>query len=75
MTFATHTIGALGTDGGTVESTVALPAPIAASAQAEPTWTVCVDAWCMPLGTHLIEPRGASVRPEQREQFDGNGST
>lgn len=61
VTFGTHIIGALGIDWGTVESTVDLPVPIAAGARKSPTWTVCVDAWRVPLGMH-IETRDVSVR-------------
>ncbi|MBL1083367.1 hypothetical protein JK359_15465 [Streptomyces actinomycinicus] len=63
VTFGTHIIGALGIDWGTVESTVELPVPIAPGARKEPTWTVCVDAWRVPLGMH-IETRDVSVRWE-----------
>ncbi|MGW7209642.1 hypothetical protein [Streptomyces sp. NPDC054837] len=63
VTFGTHIIGALGVDWGTVESAVALPAPIGAGARKEKTWTVCVDAWRVPLGMH-IETRDVSVRWE-----------
>ncbi|MFF4270668.1 hypothetical protein [Streptomyces sp. NPDC001536] len=61
VTFGTHIIGALGVDWGTVESAVALPAPIGAGAREERTWTVCVDAWRVPLGMH-IETRDVDVR-------------
>ena len=37
--------------------------PIAAGARTERTWTVCVDAWRVPLGMH-IETRDVSVRWE-----------
>ncbi|WP_059249931.1 MULTISPECIES: hypothetical protein [Streptomyces] len=60
VTFGTHIIGALGVDWGTVESTVELPVPGAPGAQWSPTWTVCVDAWRVPLGMH-IETRDVSV--------------
>ncbi|MGW1539371.1 hypothetical protein ACWCPM_03615 [Streptomyces sp. NPDC002309] len=63
VTFGTHVIGALGVDWGTIESTEALPAPIAAGARKEQTWTVCVDAWRVPLGMH-VETRDVSVRWE-----------
>ncbi|MFD7436875.1 hypothetical protein [Streptomyces sp. NPDC059861] len=63
VTFGTHIIGALGIDWGTIESTEALPAPIAAGARKEQTWTVCVDAWRVPLGMH-VETRDVSVRWE-----------
>lgn len=61
VTFGTHVIGALGIDWATIESAEALPAPIAAGATVKKTWTVCVDAWRVPLGMH-IETRGVSVR-------------
>ncbi|MCX5362407.1 hypothetical protein OG864_27240 [Streptomyces sp. NBC_00124] len=61
VTFGTHIIGALGIDWGTVESAVALPAPIGAGARKEKAWTVCVDAWRVPLGMH-IETRDVSVQ-------------
>ncbi len=64
VTFGTHIIGALGIDWGTVESTADLPVPIAAGAHKSPTWTVCVDAWRVPLGMH-IETRDVSVRWSQ----------
>ncbi|GGV01415.1 hypothetical protein GCM10010260_42370 [Streptomyces filipinensis] len=61
VSFGTHIIGALGIDWGTVTSTVGLPAPIAPGAREHPAWTVCVDAWRVPLGMH-IETRDVSVR-------------
>nr|WP_142218709.1 hypothetical protein [Streptomyces puniciscabiei] len=61
VTFGTHVIGALGIDWETVDSTVDLPAPIAPGAHEDHTWTVCVDAWRVPLGMH-IETRDVSVR-------------
>ncbi|POX47807.1 hypothetical protein C3489_28735 [Streptomyces sp. Ru71] len=60
VTFGTHIIGGLGIDWGTVESTAALPAPIGAGARLERTWTVCVDAWRVPLGMH-VETRDVAV--------------
>ncbi|MFJ8539150.1 hypothetical protein [Streptomyces sp. NPDC093591] len=63
VTFGTHVIGALGVDWATVESTEELPAPIGAGAREEKTWTVCVDAWRVPLGMH-IETRDVTVRWE-----------
>lgn len=59
--FGTHIIGALGVDWGTVESEVELPAPIEGGARKERTWTVCVEAWRVPLGMH-IETRDVDVR-------------
>ncbi|WP_405750956.1 hypothetical protein OHA19_19595 [Streptomyces sp. NBC_00012] len=53
VTFATHVIGALGVDWATVESTGPLPAPIDAGAARTATYTVCVDAWRVPLGMHV----------------------
>ena len=61
VTFGTHIIGALGIDWGTVESTAGLPVPIGAGARKDKTWTVCVDAWRVPLGMH-IETRDVTVR-------------
>ena len=63
VTFGTHVIGLLGIDWATVESEVALPAPIEAGTHRDKTWTVCVDAWRVPLGTH-IETRDVTVRWE-----------
>ncbi|MFF9770112.1 hypothetical protein ACF1GT_26625 [Streptomyces sp. NPDC014636] len=60
VTFGTHIIGSLGIDWGTVESTVELPVPLAPGARRSPAWTVCVDAWRVPLGMH-IETRDVSV--------------
>ncbi|WP_329306641.1 hypothetical protein OG322_17515 [Streptomyces sp. NBC_01260] len=53
VTFATHIIGGLGIDWATRESTAPLPAPIGAGAAREKTYTVCVDAWRVPLGMHV----------------------
>ena len=61
VTFGTHVIGALGIDWGTVESTAGLPVPIGAGARKGKTWTVCVDAWRVPLGMH-IETRDVTVQ-------------
>ncbi|AVH57812.1 hypothetical protein C4B68_20850 [Streptomyces dengpaensis] len=61
VTFGTHIIGALGIDWATIESTEDLPAPIAAGAKKDKTWTVCVDAWHVPLGMH-IKTRDVSVQ-------------
>ncbi|MEV6290287.1 hypothetical protein AB0M41_07610 [Streptomyces sp. NPDC051896] len=61
VTFGTHVIGALGVDWGTVDSTVDLPVPIAPGAHEDHTWTVCADAWRVPLGMH-IETRDVSVQ-------------
>ncbi|MFJ6466141.1 hypothetical protein ACIQM0_34820 [Streptomyces sp. NPDC091387] len=53
VTFATHIIGGLGIDWATRESTAPLPAPIGAGAARKKTYTVCVDAWRVPLGMHV----------------------
>lgn len=60
VTFGTHIIGALGIDWATVESTQDLPVPIDAGKRKKKTWTVCVDAWRVPLGMH-VETRDVSV--------------
>ncbi|WP_028809018.1 hypothetical protein [Streptomyces sp. 351MFTsu5.1] len=61
VVFGTHVIGALGIDWATVESTVGLPVPIDAGARPAETWTVCVDAWRVPLGMR-VETRDVTVR-------------
>ncbi|MFF3326067.1 hypothetical protein [Streptomyces sp. NPDC002889] len=61
VTFATHIIGALGIDWATVESDQPLPAPIAPDAARRKAYTVCVDAWRVPLGMH-IETRDVSAQ-------------
>ncbi|MGY3681473.1 hypothetical protein [Streptomyces sp. TE33382] len=53
VTFATHIIGALGVDWATIESTQPLPAPVDAGAVRKKTYTVCVDAWRVPLGMRV----------------------
>ncbi|WP_328938066.1 hypothetical protein OG288_21160 [Streptomyces tauricus] len=63
VTFGTHIIGALGIDWATVESAERLPVPIAPGSRTEETWTVCVDAWRVPVGMH-VETRDVSVRWE-----------
>ncbi|GGK65929.1 hypothetical protein [Streptomyces flaveus] len=63
VTFETHIIDALGIDWATIKSAEKLPAPVGAGARKEKTWTVCVDAWRVPLGMH-IETRDVSVRWE-----------
>jgi hypothetical protein len=60
VSFGTHIIGALGIDWATIESAEQLPVPIAPGAREQKTWTVCVDAWRVPLGMH-IETRDVSV--------------
>lgn len=61
VTFGTHVIGALGVDWATIESTRKLPAPIDAGKTVKRTWTVCVEAWRVPLGMH-VETRDVSVK-------------
>lgn len=63
VTFGTHVVDRLGIDWTTVESTEPLPAPIAAGEHGQRTWTVCVEAWRVPLGMH-VETRDVSVRWE-----------
>ncbi|MGA5043927.1 hypothetical protein [Streptomyces arboris] len=53
ITFATHIIGALGVDWATIRSSQSLPAPIAAGAARSETYTVCVEAWRVPLGMRV----------------------
>jgi hypothetical protein len=53
VTFATHIIGGLGIDWATRESTAPLPVPIGAGAARKKTYTVCVDAWRVPLGMRI----------------------
>ncbi|MFE7425828.1 hypothetical protein ACFU7B_10225, partial [Streptomyces sp. NPDC057545] len=53
VTFATHIIGGLGVDWATVESSAPLPTPIDAGAARTRTYTVCADAWRVPLGMHV----------------------
>ncbi|MEU9299158.1 hypothetical protein [Streptomyces sp. NPDC048269] len=51
--FATHIIGALGVDWATITTTQPLPTPIAGGAAKAQTYTVCVEAWRVPLGMHV----------------------
>ncbi|MDX3535337.1 hypothetical protein PV721_13305, partial [Streptomyces sp. MB09-01] len=53
VSFATHIIGALGIDWATVTTTQPLPAPLAGGASKTQTYTVCVEAWRVPLGMHV----------------------
>ncbi|MCJ1678790.1 hypothetical protein MTF65_15835 [Streptomyces sp. APSN-46.1] len=53
VTFATHIIGALGIDWATITTTQALPAPIAGGTAKTQTYTVCVEAWRVPLGMRV----------------------
>ncbi|MFE1894360.1 hypothetical protein [Streptomyces yangpuensis] len=53
VSFATHVIGALGIDWATITTTQPLPAPIAGGASRTQTYTVCLEAWRVPLGMHV----------------------
>ncbi len=53
VSFATHIIGALGIDWATITTTQPLPAPLAGGAAKTQTYTVCVEAWRVPLGMHV----------------------
>ncbi|MFB7913796.1 hypothetical protein [Streptomyces sp. NPDC056061] len=69
VTFAVHVIGGLGIDWATVETSAPLPTPIDAGAARTKTYTVCVDAWRVPLGMH-VETRDitAVVKQSQLKQ-------
>ncbi|MFF4318633.1 hypothetical protein [Streptomyces sp. NPDC001568] len=51
--FETHIIGALGVDWATIHTSQPLPGPIAAGAARTQTYTVCVEAWRVPLGMRV----------------------
>ncbi len=53
VSFATHIIGALGIDWATITTTQPLPAPIAGGTAKTQSYTVCVEAWRVPLGMHV----------------------
>ncbi|THA84180.1 hypothetical protein [Streptomyces sp. A0592] len=53
VSFATHVIGALGIDWATITTTQPLPAPVAGGASRTQTYTVCLEAWRVPLGMHV----------------------
>ncbi|MDT0493337.1 hypothetical protein ACIOD0_08000 [Kitasatospora albolonga] len=53
VTFGTHIIGALGVDWATITSSRPLPTPIAGGTARSETYTVCVDAWRVPLGMRI----------------------
>ncbi|GAA0602200.1 hypothetical protein [Streptomyces crystallinus] len=59
LTFATHVIGLLGIDWATVTSTQPL-GPVPAATATSRTYEVCLDAWRVPLGTH-IETRSVTA--------------
>ncbi|GLX21761.1 hypothetical protein [Streptomyces lavendulae] len=60
VSFATHVIGALGVDWATITPSQPLPAPIAGGGSKTQTYTVCVEAWRVPLGMH-VETRNVSA--------------
>ncbi|MEV7522818.1 hypothetical protein [Streptomyces sp. NPDC091371] len=60
VSFATHIIGALGVDWATITTTQPLPAPLAGGASVTQTYTVCVEAWRVPLGMH-VETRNVTA--------------
>ncbi|MFD5546046.1 hypothetical protein ACFWJQ_04905 [Streptomyces goshikiensis] len=60
VTFATHIIGALGIDWATITTAQPLPAPIAGGAAATRTYTVCLEAWRVPLGMR-VETRNVTA--------------
>ncbi|WP_329400717.1 hypothetical protein [Streptomyces melanogenes] len=59
LTFATHIIGLLGIDWATITTTQPL-APVPPRTATSRTYTVCVDAWRVPLGMH-IETRSVTA--------------
>lgn len=56
VTFATHIIGARGIDWATIEGAQPLPTPIAAGTVRKQAYTVCVDAWRVPMGHAYRDP-------------------
>ncbi|MFD9077571.1 hypothetical protein [Streptomyces erythrochromogenes] len=53
VSFATHVIGTLGVDWATITTTQPLPAPVAGGTSKTQTYTVCLEAWRVPLGMHV----------------------
>lgn len=53
VSFSTHIIGALGIDWATLTTTQPLPAPVPGGTAKTQTYTVCVEAWRIPLGMHV----------------------
>ncbi|MEU6296704.1 hypothetical protein [Streptomyces erythrochromogenes] len=53
VSFATHVIGALGVDWATITTTQPLPGPVAGGSSKTQTYTVCLEAWRVPLGMHV----------------------
>ncbi|MFJ4874382.1 hypothetical protein ACIP93_04065 [Streptomyces sp. NPDC088745] len=64
VTFRTHIIGALGVDWGARTSTQPLPGRIGPGEARNVTYTVCVDAWRVPLGMR-VETRKVSAAWQQ----------
>ncbi len=60
VTLGTHVIGLWDTDWATVTATRPLPAPIEPGQSVQQAWTVCVDAWRVPLGMR-VETRDVAV--------------
>ncbi|MEW2300349.1 hypothetical protein AB0958_10300 [Streptomyces sp. NPDC006655] len=60
ITLGTHIVDLLGIDWATIDSAQPLPVPIAPYSRTDRTWTVCVDAWRVPLGMH-VETRVVGV--------------
>jgi hypothetical protein len=60
VTFATHVIGPLGIDWWTYRTSQPLAAPVAGHTRVDERWTVCLDAWRVPLGMHM-ETRAATL--------------
>ncbi|UQX02106.1 hypothetical protein [Streptomyces sp. RerS4] len=60
VSFATHIIGALGIDWATITTTQPLPTPIAGGTSKTQTYTVCVEAWRVPLGMR-VETRNVTA--------------
>jgi hypothetical protein len=53
VTFSTHVVGALGVDWWTYRTSQSLAAPVPGHVSVSESWTVCLDAWRVPAGTHL----------------------
>lgn len=53
LRFGTHIIGPLGVDWITIRQTRELPEPVPADGHIEGHWTLCVDAWRVPLGFRI----------------------
>ncbi|MFJ8852289.1 hypothetical protein [Streptomyces sp. NPDC102437] len=53
LRFGTHILGPLGVDWITIKQTRELPAPVPAGGHIEGSWTLCVDAWRVPVGFRI----------------------